>query len=1191
MMEQQNEFNTVNRSSLRIGFMNIRGQSGLQIRKQVQIEAFVRRHDCDILHLQEANIESETFSSCDFISSNYNIFSNNSVSKYGTASLVKSGLMVENVRCDTEGRVIIFNIGQLTFTNIYLHSGTDGQSRAGRERICSEVLPNLLINSKLTGCAGGDFNCINDKKDATNHPEAKMSRCLQRLVKVNNWSDSYRAVHPTTLAYSRYYENTRAEGASRIDRCYHYGDMVVEEAQYLPVAFSDHFAHLIKFSLPNNLAKIVSPKCRPSFRMRAEVIKDAVFKERLAEAMQRWGRVRQFQGREGGSGTLQWWDLLVKPGIKKIALNRTKEINIGKNEEMNFLLIRQAYLTMKIQKGETNKLGDLQAVHYLIESWYQKESEKVQHQSKVDEFQKNEKTTIYHHELHKKVMKKSSILKLDTGLGIIEGHAACSNFLEKTVEDLLSYPASLNLMAQEILLDEVEPVFTENDNELFLTPPSKEEVWKTVCDSNLNAAPGTDGIPSLFYKECWDLMGDPLTDVMKQVFNGNELPLSMRTSLMVFGSKPKKPGSILAKDKRRISLLNSDFKTATGLEARKFKKSATHTLSHLQLVAGDDRRIHHGINLARNAIYAAGRPGHPGCGILDTDLIAAFDWMCLDWVYMVLEKKGLNKKVTERLRNLYRDSVSVVVVNNVHGKAVRNVRLSLRQGDLPSMNLFGYGIDPLLSYLNKRLKGILISSLPVHGPLPFMSPPLLPLEERYKVIGYADDVKPAVTTMEEFKMVDKAMALFEGASGCKLHRDPANKKCKFLPLARWRGTLDQADIPCAYMTISDHLEMVGVELRATWTQTRKANGEAIQARVANTVSLWKTGKFMHFSMRSWSLNQHCYSKVWFRTHSVDLRLGDIKKITSSAKSWMYADMLLKPEEKVMHRPVNSGGLGVLHVHMKALAGLIRTFLETACNPKFRHSMYHEMLFRYHVLEDKSFPNPGFPPFYNEEFFNTIRQVHLDSPLNVATMTEGQWYRLLLEDKVTMEHTDGGRMKLIPCRVELANPDLDWEVIWRRVRLPGLGSEITSFLLKMMHQLLPTQERVARISDAVTGFCMVQGCVGEQSEDVMHALVTCAGNGGVGRSVLDCVAAHIGVGGMTDEQAIRLHFVCEDSNELPMVWFLAVAWTSMWETRMAGKRPELYRVRADLEAKVSLLRKTRHFKADAEEITIMINNMQ
>ena len=155
--------------------------------------------------------------------------------------------------------------------------------------------------------------------------------------------------------------------------------------------------------------------------------------------------------------------------------------------------------------------------------------------------------------------------------------------------------------------------------------------------------------------------------------------------------------------------------------------------------------------------------------------------------------------------------------------------------------------------------------------------------------------------MHEFIVVDKAMALFEGASGCILHRDPSTKKCKFLPLSRWRGTLQQQDIPCPYMSLSDHLEMVGVELRATWAQTRKANGDIIQERVSNTTKVWKSGKFMKLNQRSWSINQFCLSRGWFRTHSVDLRVQDLTKITSNVKSLLYGDLLIKPEELVMYR--------------------------------------------------------------------------------------------------------------------------------------------------------------------------------------------------------------------------------------------------------------------------------------------------
>ena len=60
--------------------------------------------------------------------------------------------------------------------------------------------------------------------------------------------------------------------------------------------------------------------------------------------------------------------------------------------------------------------------------------------------------------------------------------------------------------------------------------------------------------------------------------------------------------------------------------------------------------------MARNAIHAAQKAGHPGCGILDTDLIAAFHWLCLDWSYKVLEVKGLDRQVINRLTNLYVNS-------------------------------------------------------------------------------------------------------------------------------------------------------------------------------------------------------------------------------------------------------------------------------------------------------------------------------------------------------------------------------------------------------------------------------------------------------------------------------------------------------------------------------------------------------
>ena len=79
------------------------------------------------------------------------------------------------------------------------------------------------------------------------------------------------------------------------------------------------------------------------------------------------------------------------------------------------------------------------------------------------------------------------------------------------------------------------------------------------------------------------------------------------------------------------------------------------------------------------------------------------------------------------------------------------------------------------------------------------------------------------------------------------------------------------------------------------------------------------------------------------------------------KSWLYADMLEKPEELLMFRSRKDGGLGVHHIKSKATAILIRSFLETAFSDKFIRNNFHHALFLWHILEDRQIENPGSPP--------------------------------------------------------------------------------------------------------------------------------------------------------------------------------------------------------------------------------------
>ena len=449
-------------------------------------------------------------------------------------------------------------------------------------------------------------------------------------------------------------------------------------------------------------------------------------------------------------------------------------------------------------------------------------------------------------------------------------------------------------------------------------------------------------------------------------------------------------------------------------------------------------------------------------------------------------------------------------------------------------------------------------------------------------------MKPSITSMQEFFLVDQACSMLERASGVKLHRDPSVGKVKFLALGRWKGTLTQEDLPHQYIQLSDHLDFVGVELRSTFVQTRKVNGEQLQTRIKNTVGPWKAGRFMPLTLRPYSANTFALSKVWFKCSCVNLRIQDINVITSQVKSWLYQDCLEKPSELVLYRNSADGGLGLFHVQIRSLALLIRSFLETSANPKFRHSLYHEVMYRYHVLDDDSVPNPGLTQYYDQHFFSILKHYKTTSPLNIAVLSTKQWYRLLLEDRVLMSPADDNSPpSLLPVRAESLHPSTDWPSTWTLARTKGLGSQLTALLFCLLHQLLPTQDHVQRIVGAAQehpGRC--QQCQLEV-EDLLHAFFLCQKSMVAGHALLGYVQ-HC-VPGLSPEEALRLELGqnLEDADQLATVCVLATGLMYIWTTRTQKKVITLYKMRAEIEAKITILRKTRYW-ASGLKMLEMIN---
>ena len=125
-----------------------------------------------------------------------------------------------------------------------------------------------------------------------------------------------------------------------------------------------------------------------------------------------------------------------------------------------------------------------------------------------------------------------------------------------------------------------------------------------------------------------------------------------------------------------------------------------HTLTPSQLVTGNDQRISHRINSARATILSVNRQKMSGA-ILDLGFCQGFNHLIMHWVFKVLRRKGVDVKVILRLRRIYENNYTRVSVNNILGSPIPNIRVSLCQGDIPSMFWFCVAIDPLLYSLNR----------------------------------------------------------------------------------------------------------------------------------------------------------------------------------------------------------------------------------------------------------------------------------------------------------------------------------------------------------------------------------------------------------------------------------------------------------------------------------------------------------
>jgi hypothetical protein len=120
------------------------------------------------------------------------------------------------------------------------------------------------------------------------------------------------------------------------------------------------------------------------------------------------------------------------------------------------------------------------------------------------------------------------------------------------------------------LLDAVPPSVTPAMNDLLSMEYTPEEVKATLDAIGDLKALGPDGMPAVFFKKYWDVVGEKLTQEVLNVLRGGQIPDGWNDTIISLIPKVEKPEKVT--DLRPISLCNVVYKVVSKVLSNRLRQ-------------------------------------------------------------------------------------------------------------------------------------------------------------------------------------------------------------------------------------------------------------------------------------------------------------------------------------------------------------------------------------------------------------------------------------------------------------------------------------------------------------------------------------------------------------------------------------------------------------------------------------------
>lgn len=861
--------------ALRLATLNVRGLG--ERRKQYQLKRIMLEKEIDILAVQETKIESENCTAS-MIKPFQNMFSvcvSHAVGTSGGCCLfVRNNIGIEIQRifsCET-GRLVFcdFKYCDSEFRALCIYAPNVVRERAG---FFERVAQYLRKEGKIILL--GDFNCVCEGRDR-NGPRRGVDKSAQILLELLEECELADVAHCAGNENALRFTHFQGASHARLDRVYVTCDLASSCQKYCvdDVSFSDHC--FVSFSLGENREghKKFSWEL---WKFNVKLLEDDSFIESVKVAF----------SKHTNAECMSWgakWELF-KQDCKLNAIERGTVIRRKEKEtESNLKRNLKEMLRLECEAPGAFR-DDIRTIKNKLEALDKQRYRGATVRARAEHYLAGEAPTKRAISDEARYAKANAINEI-----VVEGELTRD---KKVIEDaFVKYYTSLFRPAfpniedfKKDFLQFMPRLDDEVKNNLEETI-TLGEVETAIGNLKGGKSPGPDGLGAAFYKRFSNVLAPFLYRVFTEAFEAGFLPFSFsRTHTVLIPKSDDKAKLQSVTGYRPITLANTDYKVLMKIIARRLQGIITTLVGPHQTCGIQGRSILNNVHVARSVLQCC----DVFCrrvAMLQIDYEKAFDKVCHEILFCVLDHVNVGNIVKEGIRMAYRECFTKLIVNKSVSEGIP-VLSSVRQGCPASPLLFCIFLEPFcLRIINDvEIRGFSLQSSEV------------------RLLTYADDV---AVFCEDKESIRKAIVITK--EFCRVTNSSVNwAKCVGFFHGEWEAT------PSVFENITwsrTPVRYLGVPLDSYQDSRDYWESETVKLREKTTK--WG-GRALSVFARATVCNLFLLAKLWYAMQIIHCSRVQVLKIHRVFDVFIWSLVWERSRRTYLFRRVKEAGVGLCHV--------------------------------------------------------------------------------------------------------------------------------------------------------------------------------------------------------------------------------------------------------------------------------------